>query len=69
MIWLWNNCKPVINYDGINLSFSGLETEETIHFKLAEFKINKEIIQAATDIAKIYDLFRVANCTKANPLP
>ena len=60
----WNRCKPIINYDGTSIKFSGLESDEIINFRIGDFKINKELLQAATDIAKIYDLFRVSNCKR-----
>jgi hypothetical protein len=64
MPWPWNKCKPIISYDSTTISFSGLETDEIIRFKIGELKINKELLQAATDTVKVYDIYRIANCHK-----
>ena len=65
MVWPWSKCKPIIKYDGINLSFSGIEIpNEILNFKIGAFQIKKDTLQAATDIAQIYDIYRVSNCEK-----
>jgi hypothetical protein len=60
-----DECKPVIKYDATDISFSGLEGPDEIKFKLASFQIKKDTLQAAIDIAQVYDLFRYSNCQKS----
>lgn len=61
----WNTCKRAFNFDASNISFSGLDVpNQSINFKLASFQIKKELLQAACEIAQIYDLFQYANCQK-----
>jgi len=70
MIWPWSKCQPIIKYDGIDLSFSGLEVpNEFINFKVGNFQIKKETLQTATEIAQMFDLFRVSNCEKIQQFP
>lgn len=69
MPWPWNKCKHIINYDGRNISFSGLEGPEVVGFKIADFQIKKDILQAACDIAQMYDLFAYRNCERIQEFP
>ena len=67
--WPWNDCKHVIKYDGNNLTLSGLEGPSEINFKIASIQIKKDILQVATDIAQMYDLFQYSNCKKIQAFP
>jgi hypothetical protein len=59
-----NNYKPIIEYDATDIYFLGFGNTE-IKFKIASFQINKHVLQAACDIAHIYDLYRYSNYRKA----
>ncbi len=60
-----DDCKIIVNYDATGFSFSGLEGPNEIKFKIASFQIKKDSLQAAIDIAQVYDLFRYSNCQKS----
>jgi hypothetical protein len=64
MFWSREKCERLISYDGINLSLSGIEGSELINFNIGDFKIKKEILQAACDIAQIYDMYAYRNCQR-----
>lgn len=65
-----DNCKNLIKYDGKNITISGLKwINEIIDFNLTEIQIKNELIQAACDIAQIYDFFRYSNCEKISLFP
>jgi hypothetical protein len=64
-----DDCKHVIRFDATNISFSGLEGPDTIKFRLASFQIKRDSLQAAIDIAQVYDLFQYSNCLKAKQFP
>jgi hypothetical protein len=60
-----DDCKHIFNYDGINISFSGLELpDQILKFKIGSFNIKKDLLQAASDIAQIYDLYQYSNCQR-----
>lgn len=60
-----DDCKHIFNYDGINISFSGVEIpDQLVKFKIGSFNIKKDLIQAASDIAQIYDLYQYSNCQR-----
>jgi hypothetical protein len=59
----------VIKYDGINIRFSGAEGPNPIEFKVGDFQIKREIIQAAIDIAQMYDLYAYRNCQRIEQFP
>jgi hypothetical protein len=67
--WRSDDCKPLISYSGTNISFSGFEGPSVVNFDIASFNIKREIVQAASDIAQIYDLFRYSNCQKMQQFP
>jgi len=69
--WPWDNnkCTTVINYDGANLKLTGLEGPNPIEFKIGEFHIKRDVLQAAIDIAQMYDLFAFRNCERINQFP
>jgi hypothetical protein len=69
MPWPWNSCKNLVKYDGNNISFSGLEGPDEVKFKIAKFQIKKEVLQAACDIAQMYDLFAYRNCERIQQFP
>lgn len=71
MRWPWdkNRCQPVIKYDGINLTISGLEGPIPVEFKVGNFQIKRDILQAAIDIAQMYDLFAYRNCQRIEQFP
>jgi hypothetical protein len=71
MRWPWdkNRCKPIIKYDGVNLTLSGLEGPNPVEFKVGNFQIKKDILQAAIDIAQMYDLFAYRNCERIEQFP
>src|SRR5690348_18220713 len=64
-----DDCKHVIRFDATNISFSGLEGPDIIKFRLASFQIKRDSLQAAIDIAQVYDLFQYSNCLKAKQFP
>jgi hypothetical protein len=69
MPWPWNKCKNIISYDATSLSFSGLQApDQILDFKLGAFQIKKELLQTATDIAQMYDMFQFSNCQKIQQL-
>jgi len=53
----------------MNISFSGLQGPDVVKFKIGSFQIKKDILQAATDIAQMYDLFAYRNCERIQNLP
>lgn len=68
--WPWSDkCEHVVNYDGAVISFSGLEGPAPFNVKLGEVKANREILQTATEIAQLYDLYQYSNCQQAKMLP
>ena len=67
--WSQNKCQPVIKYDGINIHFSGVEGQNPIDFKVGDFQIKRDILQAAIDIAQMYDLFAYRNCQRIEQFP
>ena len=71
MRWPWdkNRCNPIIKYDGVNLTLSGLEGPNPVEFKVGNFQIKKDILQAAIDIAQMYDLFAYRNCERIEQFP
>lgn len=71
MRWPWgkNRCEPIIKYDGINLTLSGVEGPSPVEFKIGNFQIKKDILQAAIDIAQMYDLFAYRNCERIEKFP
>lgn len=69
MPWPWNSCKNLVNYDGNNISFSGLEGPDEVNFTIGNFQIKKDLLQAACDIAQMYDLFAYRNCQRIQQLP
>src|SRR6188472_4672947 len=69
MPWPWDKCKHIINYDSTNLSFSGLQAPaQIVDFKIGSFQIEKDLLQTATDIAQMYDMFQFSNCQKIQQL-
>lgn len=69
MPWPWDRCKHIINYDVTNISFSGLQgPDQIINFKIGSFQIKRDTLQAACDIAKMYDMFQYSNCQKIQQL-
>jgi hypothetical protein len=61
----WNACKRAFNYDATNISFSGLQgPDQIINFKIGSFQVKKDLLQAACEIAQIYDLFQYSNCQR-----
>jgi hypothetical protein len=69
MPWPWDKCKHIIHYDGRNISFSGLEGPEVVSFKISDLQIKKDVLQAACDIAQMYDLFAYRNCRRIQEFP
>ena len=69
MPWPWEKCKRAINYDGTDISFSGIEGPTEVKFKIGNFQIKKDLLQAATDIAQMYDLFAYRNCQRIQEFP
>lgn len=71
MCWPWdkNRCEPIIKYDGINLTISGLQGPNPAEFKVGNFQIKREILQSAIDIAQMYDLFAYRNCQRIEQFP
>jgi hypothetical protein len=69
MPWSMDKCKHLINYDATNISFSGLEGPDVVSFKIGDFQIKKVILQAACDIAQMYDLFAYRNCQRTQEFP
>jgi hypothetical protein len=68
--WPWSDkCEHVINYDGVSISFSGLEGPSAFNVRLGEVKANREVLQTATEIAQLYDLYQYSNCQQARMLP
>jgi hypothetical protein len=67
--WPWDKCKHIINFDATTLSLSGLEGPEEVNFKLASFQIKKDVLQAAIDIAQMYDIFQYSNCQQIERFP
>jgi hypothetical protein len=68
--WPWSDrCEHVVNYDGINISFSGLEGPSPFNVKLGEVKANREVLQTASEIAQLYDLYQYSNCQQTKMLP
>jgi|SRR6476620_2061519 len=67
--WEKNRCQSIIKYDGLKISFSGLEGPKPVEFKIGDFQIKKDILQAAIDIAQIYDLFAYRNCERIEQFP
>lgn len=69
MPWPWDRCKHIINYDATNISFKGLQTpDQILDFKIGSFQIKKDLLQTATDIAQMYDMFQFSNCQKIQQL-
>lgn len=64
MLWSRDKCKHLITYDATNLSISGLQGPNQINFKIASFQIKKDVLQAAIDIAQMYDMFQYSNCQR-----
>jgi hypothetical protein len=66
MRWPWSKtkCQPIIRYDGINITFAGVEGPEPVQFKIGNFQLKREVLQAAIDIAQMYDLFAYRNCER-----
>ena len=64
MPWPWNSCKNLIDYDGRGIPFSGLEGPNEVKFTIGNFQIKKDLLQAARDIAQMYDLFAYRNCQR-----
>ncbi|MFZ0510298.1 MAG: hypothetical protein WAM14_01720 [Candidatus Nitrosopolaris sp.] len=69
MPWGRNKCQAIIKYDGINITFSGLEVQKPIEFKVGDFQIKKDVLQAAIDIEQMYDLFAYRNCERIEQFP
>ena len=69
MPWPWDKCKHIINYDSTNISFKGLQApDQILDFKIGSFQIKKDLLQTATDIAQMYDMFQFSNCQKIQQL-
>ncbi|HEY7571951.1 MAG TPA: hypothetical protein VH796_11345 [Nitrososphaeraceae archaeon] len=65
MPYPWSTCKRAFNYDATNISFSGLQApDQLINFKIGSFQVKKDLLQAACEIAQIYDLFQYSNCQR-----
>jgi hypothetical protein len=64
-----NKCHHLINYDGVSLSFSGLEGPGSFDVKLSSLKVNREVLQVASEIAQLYDMYQFSNCQQCNMLP
>jgi hypothetical protein len=47
----------VIIYDGTDISWTGIEGPEEAKFKVSLLQIMKYMLQAAIDIAQMYDCF------------
>jgi hypothetical protein len=61
----WSTCKRAFNYNATNISFSGLQTpDQLINFKIGSFQVKRDLLQAACEIAQIYDLFQYSNCQR-----
>jgi hypothetical protein len=58
-----------MKYDGVNLILSGLEGPNSIKSKVGNFQIKKDSLQAAIDIAQMYDLFTYRNCERIEQFP
>lgn len=69
MPWPWDSCKNLVNYDGRDISFSGLEGPDEVKFTIGNFQIKKDLLQAACDIAQMYDLFAYRNCQRIQQFP
>lgn len=71
MHWPWDKsrCQPIIKYDGTSLILSGLEGPNPVEFKVGNFQIKKDILQAAIDIVQMYDLFAYRNSERIEQFP
>lgn len=65
MLWSRDSCKHVIIYDGTDISWTGIEGPEDVKFKVSLLQIMKYMLQAAVDIAQMYDIFQYSSCQKS----
>jgi hypothetical protein len=69
MPWPWDKCTHIVSYNAADISFSGLQApEQLLNFKIGSFQIKKDLLQAACDIAQMYDMFQYSNCQKIQQL-
>ena len=64
-----SKCKTYFKATETEISFSGLDGPHVLKFKIASLQIKREVVQAATDIAQIYDQYQFSNCLKRQELP
>ncbi len=69
MGWFGGPCKHIVNYDKTILDISGFNGPDVLNVKVAEIKVDRQVLQTAAEITQLYDAMQYSDCVKIDSLP
>jgi hypothetical protein len=62
-------CKHLVNFDKTTLGISGFTGPDILNVKVADIKVDRQVLQTATEITQLYDVMQYSDCIKIDALP